>query len=700
MFFKAIWPILESLANVDKAAPQAGGCNEEGQKVADKSSGLDALLEALKQSGVDFDKGKGPSSQQAASDSGKVPRASKGSAGGSGSGKGRGTPHRPAWPGSSFPFAQRMGQFGRRTIIIGIVVLVVVIVACYWWFHPPINIHSADTWYFIAIFILLPIFLALYTRHHAYLKGSGRIEQDAKKAKTFKWLAYIPVAVVALGIIGAIASMPVFPGNAQKYANILPVEKLDFASDIKEVDYSQVPVIDRDSATILGNRTMGTIPEYVSQFEISPLYSQINYQQTPVRVSPLVYADIFKWWNNRKTGIPAYVLVDMTTQDTKIVKPQTAIFYSQSEPLERNIDRYVQLKYPFYMFDQKSFEIDDEGNPWWICPVKEFTVGLFGGQTISRAVLCNASTGECTDLPVDQVPQWVDRVYPAELLIQQYNWGGSYAGGWLNSWLGQTGVFQTTPGTNGQLGYNYLAKDDDVWVYSGVTSATADNSIIGFVLVNQRTAEARFYAVAGATEESAMTSAEGQVQHLRYSATFPILLNINNQPTYFMALKDDAGLVKMYAMLDIQRYQNVAVGDTVVACQQAYKQLLATNGVLEDASGGDLTSLQASGTIAAMTQVVVDGNSHFYVQLVGDMKIYDFALPGMLGIINYQAGDSISFSYLDAVPACIATAITSSPPNLNNSAPGAGSAGGSANSADNTTSASSSADNPTNTSST
>ena len=231
--------------------------------------------------------------------------------------------------------------------------------------------------------------------------------------------------------------------------------------------------------------------------------------------------------------------------------------------------------------------------------------------------MVNATTGECTDISIDEVPEWVDRAYPAELLIEQYNWSGAYKDGWLNSWLGQKNVVQTTPGTDGNVGYNYIAKDDDVWVYTGVTSATADNSIVGFVLVNQRTAESHFYSVAGATEESAMQSAEGQVQNLRYTATFPLLINVANQPTYFMALKDSAGLVKKFAMIDIQRYQNVAVGDTVAECQKSYEALLATNGVdTGDSAPSDVK--QAKGIIATMAQAVIEGNSHYYVTLQGD----------------------------------------------------------------------------------
>lgn len=613
-----------------------------------QSSGLDALLEALKQSGMNTDSFGSPfGGGSDADDSAKATDAgsSRGSDG-------------PKAPHVEMPhIIENMKSWSKKAIIVAIIVLVVVILAAYWWFHPPINIHSVDTWFFIAVFILLPTFLFFRVRSSNYKEGKGkRAERNEGKAKTFKVLSFIPVAVACVGIIGALMSLSLFPGNAAKYATVLNTVDHDFASDIQEVNYSdiqevnysEIPVIDRDSAILLGNREMGSIPEYVSQFEISSLYSQINYQGTPVRVSPLGYADLFKWFTNRGTGIPAYALVDMTTQDAQIVTlGDNAIFYSQSEPLARNIDRYVQLKYPFYMFDEKSFEIDEDGHPWWICPVQKRTIGLFGGTTIDRVVMVNATTGECTDISIDEVPEWVDRAYPAELLIEQYNWSGAYKDGWLNSWLGQKNVVQTTPGTDGNVGYNYIAKDDDVWVYTGVTSATADNSIVGFVLVNQRTAESHFYSVAGATEESAMQSAEGQVQNLRYTATFPLLINVANQPTYFMALKDSAGLVKKFAMIDIQRYQNVAVGDTVAECQKSYEALLATNGVdTGDSAPSDVK--QAKGIIATMAQAVIEGNSHYYVTLQGDSSIYDFPLPGMLEIVAYSAGDEISFTYIDA----------------------------------------------------
>ncbi len=639
-----------------------------------QSSGLDALLEALKQSGMNVDgsfgggaAGSGGSQQAGSGDSdsagGGRASGSRGGFGGFGGfpgfgGFGGGRGGAGAEVNNPFEGAS-MPKFSKKAIVILVIVLLVVLAAAYWWFHPPINIHSVDTWMFVAVFILLPVFLVFWTKSKNYSVGTAKVDKNEGKAKTFKVLSAIPVVIALIGVLGGVASLSLFPGNAAKYATVLETTTEDFASDIPEVDYSQIPVIDRDSAILLGDREMGSIPEYVSQFEISTIYSQINYKDAPVRVSPLVYADLFKWFTNREAGIPAYSLVNMTTQDAEIVRlDDSPIYYSESEPLARNIDRYVQLKYPFYMFDQKSFEIDDEGHPWWICPVQTRTIGLFGGTDIERVVMVDATTGECQDLAIEDVPQWVDHAYPTDLLIEQYNWSGAYKDGWLNSWLGQSGVVQTTPGTDGMPGYNYIAKDDDVWVYTGVTSATADSSIVGFVLINQRTAESHFYSVSGATEASAMESAEGQVQNLRYQATFPLLINVGGQPTYFMALKDNAGLVKQFAMLDIQRYQNVAVGDTVAGCQEAYEALLATNGVQLEGSAVDSVGVKtATGTIVRITDAVMDGNTHFYVQLDGSGEVYDFALPNMLDIVTYQVGDAITFTYVEGDPVSTAQSI-------------------------------------------
>lgn len=551
--------------------------------------------------------------------------------GSSTSSQGTGGGDRP--PHHDSHLVDRLAQWSRRALVFVLVALVLVGIACYWWFHPALNFQSPRVWSWVLLAAVVTIF--------ALKIASLRSERHGK---LFSRLIAVPVAVFVAFFLGILMGQPFMPGNAERFATVLKTQEGDFASDIEEVDYSEVPVIDRTSAQLLGSRAMGSIPEYVSQFEISDAYSQINYKGRPVRVSPLTYADLFKWFSNRSKGIPAYVLVDMVTQEAEVVRLKEPIRYSESEPLARNIDRYVQLKYPTYMFDQKSFELDEDGTPWWVFPVQRRTIGLFEGTTIQRVVLVNACTGETKDYDIKDCPKWVDRAYPSDLLIQQYNWSGMYNRGWLNSWLGQQGVVRTTRGTDGELGYNYLAQDGDIYLYSGVSSVTADSSNVGFILVNQRTGESHYYPIAGATEDSAMASAEGQVQNLKYQATFPLLLNVSGQPTYFMALKDNAGLVKMYAMINVEHYQSVATGSTVAATQEKYLSMLADDGMLSDEEAAQASvEEQVSGTISNIAQAVIEGNSHFYITLDGQEPIYDFELPDMISIVRYKVGDTIEF---------------------------------------------------------
>ena len=528
-------------------------------------------------------------------------------------------------------------KFMKKKLLAGLVIILLAFIY-YYVTLPAVNIHESGFWVFLGGLVLLILII------YGFRKRITSIHQ-LKSDKVLKGGLVLILAIAVVYAVGALLSSPVV--NAGKYQALMEPEERNFAEDIKEISYDQIPLLDKESAELLGNRKMGSMVDMVSQFEVSSLYSQINYKEQPYRVSPLVYASPIKWLTNQKDGIPAYVRIDMATQNTELVKLDEGIKYSESEYFNRNIYRHLRFKYPTYMFDQISFEIDDDGTPYWICPVKKFNIGLFGGQTIGRVVLCNAQTGECQDLKIEDCPKWVDRAYPADLLVELYNYHGMLQNGFLNSVLGQKGCLQTTEG------YNYLALDDDVWVYTGVTSVSGDKSNVGFVLMNQRTMETRYYACEGAQERSAMDSAEGQVQNLKYTAAFPLLLNISDQPTYFMALKDGAGLVKKYAMVNVQKYQNVAIGDTVQECEENYVELLKSSGI--EVSGASDSDLSAEGVIYRMAQAVLDGNSHFYITLEGQELIFDIPVTEFPEIVGYDTGDQISLRYEEGESICTVT---------------------------------------------
>ena len=471
------------------------------------------------------------------------------------------------------------------------------------------------------------------------LLTSGFQAQGAKEYFTFlkKQCAipfFLALALLVTALVGSIAGSVILRAGA--YAELLPFETGDFTSDVAEISYDQIPMLDRDSAERLGDRKLGELSDMVSQFEVMDDYTQINYQGRPVRIATLMYADVIKWMTNRSEGLPAYLIIDMVDQSVELVRLEEGIKYTTAEHFGRNLYRHLRFSYPTYMFDQPVMEINEEGVPYWICPRVVKTIGLFGGTDIQGAVLVNAITGESEYM--EEVPSWVDNLYNADLIMEQYDYYGMYHNGFLNSIFGQRDVTITTEG------YNYIAMGDDVYVYTGVTSTGGDQSNVGFILSNQRTKETKFYSCAGATEYSAMDSAQGELQNLRYTATFPLLLNVEGQPTYFMAMKDAAQLVKMYAMVNVQQYQIVATGETVAECERNYTELLAQNGILT----GDQTlsgTETVQGAVADIRSAVQDGNSVYYIQLIGDETYYAITAAEAPLAVILSTGDQVTITY-------------------------------------------------------
>lgn len=506
---------------------------------------------------------------------------------------------------------------------------------------PPINIQSGDFWTFVILILLLFSVLTLLSS-----KSSQQTPSTPRGLFHFLWKNIrIPMILIGLCLvfclIGTILSAVIF--NTKAYSSLITLQESDFSKDVTEISYDQIPMLDEISANTLATRKLGELSDLVSQFEVDESSAQINYQNTPVRVTYLNYGDFFKWINNRDNGIPAYIVTDMVTQEVSVIRLEEGMKYTPSEPLNRNINRHLRFKYPFTMFSDVNFEIDEDGTPYWVASVMKKTIGLFGGTDITGAVLVNAVTGESQYYEAGGIPSWVDRVYNAPLIIEQYDYYGEYNNGFWNSIFGQKGCTATT------VGYNYIAQDDDVWVYTGITSVGGDESNIGFILVNQRTKEARYYSVAGAEEYSAMSSAEGSVQQFSYNATFPLLLNIEGQPTYFMALKDDSNLVKMYAMVNVQQYQIVSNGASLAECEENYYELLRKNKIIDDDQKAPVTedkTEHVAGMITELRTAVIEGTTYYYIKVDADENVwFRISAAESEEIVLYNVNDEIALSY-------------------------------------------------------
>lgn len=523
------------------------------------------------------------------------------------------------------------GKVSIKKFIISLLIVSVVEMFAFYIILPPLNIHSIESWAFQGFFVLCFFLLSF-----SFPDKNNFVVKYNIVSKIVGTILILGVVVV---LIGNIISAKIF--NAGRYASLIDIEDTKFEEILPQTEtISDIALMDTASAKVVGQRAIGALSDVVSQYKISDEYNQIAYNGQPMKAATLEYAGFFKWFNNKKTGIPGYVLVDAVKFEAEYVKLDKAIKYTTSGWFNDNLQRHLRFQYPTAIFEGYYFELDEEGNPYYICPTMTARVGLFGGYDVNGVVICDPCTGESTRYELGDIPQWVDRVYDGDLIARKYNWYGMLSDGFWNSVIGQKDCKQTTED------YGYKVIDNDVWIYTGVTSVIDDSSNIGFIMVNSRTGEASYFNVAGAEEFSAMKAAEGQVQNLGYSAAFPSLINIDGRPTYFMVLKDKGNLVKQYALVDVKKYSVVATGTTQKETLSTYRKLVKENGITTAQKAEDLSEIYDTAiiTVEDIKYVNVDEGTFVYITAT-DGNVYKEQFSNDETLIFIQEKDNIEVYY-------------------------------------------------------
>lgn len=546
-----------------------------------------------------------------------------------------------------------MKKSGVISHIVAAVVTLLFVGICLYIFCPAINICN------LALWIIVDLAIAVYLVAHRIAKGfknyplvtasvirdsKGKVKNITKVHFNGKAL-FIPLVLAVLIAVLGLAGGTMF--NAKKYADILTVTTSDFTADLSEsVGTDSIALMDTASAQMLGDREIGALSEVVSQFDVSEDYTQIDFCGKPVKVSALEYAGFFKWINNKDRGIKGYVTVNPVTMSASFEESE-GMKYVPSAYFGQNARRYLWSKYPTLMLDNLHFEIDESGNPYYVASVIKKSIGLFGGKTVSGCVVLDPVSGETQRYDIDDVPRWIDVVINGNLICKQYNWHGMYQNGFMNSLFGKKGCKQVTTYYSHDeeteddapvSDFGYVAKDGDIWIYTGITSVNGDSSNIGFLLANERTGESRYYAVAGADEKSAMQAAEGEVQEKGYQASFPSLINIDGNPTYIMVLKDSGGLVKLYATVNVEQYNIVTTAATQAECIKKYKAALG----LENKVNTEEPQ-EAEITIADVKYIDIDGNTYIYL-IDTEENIYKAKAAENESMLLLKAGDKVNLT--------------------------------------------------------
>ncbi|MFV0246527.1 MAG: hypothetical protein ACK5HS_01145 [Mycoplasmatales bacterium] len=446
-------------------------------------------------------------------------------------------------------------------------------------------------------------------------------------------VVYILAIYFVLMFLIVFLTSPIF--SSQKYYNMLgEIKTYDYETNPPKIDDSLVPVVDEQLAQNLGDKKLGENIGLGSQFQPGEYYL-VSTSTDLAWVSPLEPRSFIKWLENME-GTPGYIYVSATNPNDVRLVTDNKIKYSKGSYFFNNIRRYAYLHGNLSTgLTDFSFEVDDNLNPYWVITTYAPSFNIWAGNQATGAVVVNATNGEINkySLKEDNMPDWIERVQPTQFLIDQINYWGAYKNGWFNTIFGQKEMIKTTKG------YSFVNIDSKPYLYTGLTSIQSDESTVGFMLVNLRTKESFFYTLNGATETAAMSSAEGQVQQYGYSSSFPILLNIYGEPTYFMPLKDKQGLIKQYAFVSVSNYNIVGIGNSYSKAKDDYYDKLKSNGSV---STNKEDTIELSGKISRINYI----SDTYYIMIEGNKELFTIKDNVSKYLKLTQVGDNVKFSYL------------------------------------------------------
>lgn len=443
-------------------------------------------------------------------------------------------------------------------------------------------------------------------------------------------------AVAAVYVAVAIVCSPV--ANYKAHRNLIGnIEEVDFSSEIKYIDLNQLPTIDKELAGKLADKKLGEIASLGSQVTVGELHLQsINGEL--YYVAPLEHSSFLKWLTNRE-GTEGYIKVSATNQNdvelvTELNGEPVNIKYLDSAYL------FSDLRLASYLRDLKAghtdytFELDDTGRPYWVVTRYDNAIGISEAKAIGVLVM-DAQTGQAEVYDIENAPKWIDRIQPKSFMNRYINKWGELVHGVFN--------FTDKDKLTTTSGMNIIYNDDLCYYYTGITSVGSDESLVGFTLTNTRTGETKLYKTSGATENASMKSAEGKVQQYGYTATFPYLINIQNEPTYFMTLKDSNGLVKQYAMVNVKNYNTVGVGDTLQGTLNKYLEGLTNTSI--SLEGGNKQEV-ITGEVERIGVVIKDGTSIYDMKLKDNDNIFQVSTETARDAALTTVGDSVEMNFI------------------------------------------------------
>lgn len=549
--------------------------------------------------------------------------------------------------------------------IIAIAAIVIVALYLKWLTKPAMNVHSEGMWwYFVFVFLIGAIIMGICE----YLLD----------AEYYIWTIILVIMLLislAVALIGALASGKLL--NAKRYSNLINIESGNFEEDIIQLgDIEEFSLLDIENAEVLGSRAIGNL-DRISQYSLSSEYNLISYKGEQYRLTPIDFRGYWKAKNSYSYGVPGYVLVNSNTQEAELIQLENAITYSPKSKGDHNLKRYLRNQYPSYIFGKFQFDIDDDGNPYYIVPVLKTTIGLFGGKLVDSFIVVDAVSGECNQYSKEDLPNWVDHAYSLDYLMTLAEYYYQYKDGYWNSivkqdnvkklsyqyrWVSSSSDEDSEDSNSGRgknfEGYNSIQTNEGICFSTCVVSAGSDESSLGFILANAKTGEIKFYDCIGAEESTAQKKAESLTQNYNYTASYPLIVNVDGIETYILSLKDKSKTNISYVMINVKKYTIAVMGENLEETLHKYRQAVGLESaqeytdieenVLEENSVVEEEEKQKNGNIIEIYEVIRDGNTTYIFLLENDDQLYVSSILNNTNQVKMKEGTNVSISYYDS----------------------------------------------------
>ena len=513
---------------------------------------------------------------------------------------------------------------------IGTAVSALIVWLVYYLALPTLSIAYADGFWFFAI-------VAFMVAVNIWLWAS-----DFECEEFVCWPMGVVIAIaVIIYLGGSLFGSTLF--NAEKmHQQLGDVETIEYDTMIKTIDNSQIPIVDDDLAQKQADKKLGEDVALGSRVRLGDAKIQ-EVGDEIMYVVPLQHSGFFKWNKNKST--PGYITVSATNQNkidyvTVVGDDKIEVLYEEGAYFKYDIKRHIRNEgYRTVGLTEYTFELNDEGLPYWVVTTYENTT-IWGNPETTGVVVVDAQTGETSWYSVEDAPEWVDIVQPDQFVEKQIDNWGTLVHGVFN--FSNEDKIQKTARTL------TVYAEGECYYFTGMTSVGSDESCVGFIMVNTRDKKSSMCYMTGATEDAAMRSAEGIVSDFGYVSTEPLPLNVSGIPTYVMALKDAEGLVKSYAMVNIELYNIVAKGETLAEVSRSYIQKVAKSGQNTVVSSDEAYSYKVEGVVSRISDVVEDGSTYYYIILENEeSKIFTASYITSDELAITRDGDTVVIKYID-----------------------------------------------------